>query len=145
MGNWTIRRAENRDADALSTCIEAAYAQYAARISNLPPVSADCAEGIEKYQVWVAEVEEQVVGGLVLVPKEGFMLLANVAVHPIHMGTGLGGALLALAETESVEQGYSELRLTTHVDMPEIIQLYAHLGWEHDYRHDNEVSMKKVI
>lgn len=145
MGNWTIRRAENRDADALSTCIEAAYTQYAARISDLPPVSADCAEEIKKYQVWVAEVEEQVVGGLVLVPKEGFMLLANVAVHPHHMGAGLGGALLALAETESVDQGYSELRLTTHVDMPKIIQLYAHLGWEHDHRNGNKVSMKKVI
>ena len=81
MANWTIRRAEHRDANALSVCMDAAYAPYAARINDLPPLSADCAEEIVRYQVWVAEIENDVVGGLVLVPEEGFMLLANVAVH----------------------------------------------------------------
>ncbi len=145
MGNWTIRRAEHRDADALSACIDAAYANYTARITDLPPVSADCAEEIAKYQVWVAEIKNDVVGGLVIIPKEGFMLLANVAVHPDHKGVGLGRALVALAETESLDQGYREMRLTTHVDMLENVQLYAHLGWEPDHRHGNKVSMKKMI
>ena len=144
-GDWTIRRAERCDADALSACMEAAYAQYAARIADLPPVSADCAEEIAKYQVWVAEIENRVVGGLVLIPEEGFMLLANVAVHPDHKGAGLGRALVARAETESLDQGYCELRLTTHVDMPENVQLYRHLGWELVRRHGNKVSMKKSI
>jgi N-acetylglutamate synthase-like GNAT family acetyltransferase len=145
MGNWTIRRAEHRDADALSACIDAAYAQYAARITDLPPVSADSAEEIAKYQVWVVQIENDVVGGLVMIPEEGFMRLANVAVHPDYRGAGLGRALIALAETESVDQGYREIRLTTHVGMPENVQLYAHLGWEQDQRHGNKVSMKKMI
>jgi len=50
-GNWTIRGAEGRDADALSTCIDAAYAHFAARITDLPPVSADCAEEIATFHV----------------------------------------------------------------------------------------------
>ncbi len=145
MANWTIRRAEHRDADALAACIDAAYARYAARIADLPPVSADCAEEIAKYQVWVAEIEHEVVGGLVIIPKEGFMRLANVAVHPDHKGAGLGRALIALAETEALDQGYREMRLTTHVDMPENVQLYAHLGWQQDHRRGNKVSMRKVI
>ncbi len=145
MGIWTMRRAEQRDADALSTCIDAAYAQYAAHITDLPPVSADCAEEIEKYQVWVAEIENDVVGGLVMIPEEDFMLLANVAVHPDHQGSGLGRALIALAESESLDQGYRELRLNTHVDMPENVPLYEHLGWEQDHQHGNKVSMKKMI
>ena len=119
--------------------------QYAARITDLPPVSADCAEQIAKYQVWVAEIENDVVGGLVIIPEEGFMLLANVAVHPDHKGAGLGRALIALAETESLDQGYRELRLSTHVDIPENILLYAHLGWEQNHRHGNRISMKKMI
>ena len=64
MGNWTIRRAEHHDADALSTCIDAAYAEYAARIADLPPVSADCAEEIARFQVWVAEIANDIVGGM---------------------------------------------------------------------------------
>ena len=80
MANWTIRRAGGRDADALAACLDAAYAPYAARIADLPPVSADCAGEIARFRVWVAEVADGIVGGLVLVPQDGFMLLANVAV-----------------------------------------------------------------
>ena len=145
MANWTIRRAEHGDAEALSACIDAAYALYAARITDLPPVSADCAAEIAKYQVWVAEIEDDIVGGLVLIPEADFMRLANVAVHPDHKGVGLGRALIDLAETEASDQGYREMRLTTHVDMPENIELYAHLGWEEGRRHGNKVSMTKTI
>jgi GNAT superfamily N-acetyltransferase len=145
LNNWKFRRAEIGDADALAACIDAAYAQYAARIPDLPPVSADCAAEIAKHQVWVAEIGTKFAGGLVLIPEEGFMRLANVAVHPDHQGTGLGRALVTLAETEALKQGYRELRLTTHVDMPENIRLYAHLGWAENQREGNKVSMKKMI
>ena len=145
MKNWTLRKAEQRDADALSACIDAAYAHYAAHISDLPPVSADCAGEIARHQVWVAETDNTIVGGLVLIPEQGFMRLANVAVHPDHRGAGLGRALMELAETESLDQGYRELRLTTHVAMPENIQLYQHLGWQEVQRSGNKVSMKKMI
>ena len=80
-----------------------------------------------------------------MIPEEGFMRLANVAVHPDHKGAGLGRALIALAETESADQGYREMRLTTHVDMPENVLIYEHLGWVQGRRHGNKVSMKKVI
>ncbi len=145
MASWTIRKAEQRDADALATCIEAAYADYAARIADLPPVSAGCAEAIAKHQGWVVEVENRLVGGLEMIPEKGFMRLANLAVHPDHMGAGLGRALLARADAEAFDQGYRELRLTTHVAMPENVQLYRHLGWEQDGQKGNKVSMKKVI
>ncbi len=145
MGNWTIRRAEPDDADALSVCIDAAYAQYAERITDLPTVSANCAQKIAKNQVWVADIENELVGGLVMAPQDDFMLLDNVVVHPDQRGTGLGRAFMALAETESFDQGYRELRLSTHVDMPENVQFYKRLGWKEDQRHGNRVSMKKAI
>lgn len=145
MGNWTIRRAEQRDAEALAACIEAAYEAHAARIADLPDVSAGCAEAIAKYQVWVAEIENSLVGGLVMIPEVGFMRLANIAVHPDHKGAGLGRALLARADAEALDQGYRELRLTTHIDMPENVGLYSHLGWQEDRRQGNKVSMKKTI
>jgi ribosomal protein S18 acetylase RimI-like enzyme len=145
MGNWTIRRAVHDDADPLSACIDAAYAQYAARISDLPPLSADCADEIAQHQVWVAEIGKDIVGGLVMIPMEGFMQLANVAVHPNHRGIGLGRALIALAEREALEHGYRQLHLTTHRDMPENIALYERLGWQLENRQDAKVSMKKTV
>ena len=61
---WTIRRAVPGDAAALTACLEAAYAPYAARIPDLPAVAADCAGEIAQFQVWVAESGDDVVGGL---------------------------------------------------------------------------------
>ena len=145
MGNWRLRKAKPRDADALAACIDAAYAHYADRIADLPSVSADCAGEIARYQVWIAEIGNELVGGLVMIPGKGFMRLANVAVHPDRKGAGLGGALIALAETEALDQGYRELRLTTHVCMSENVRLYEHLGWQEDGREGNKVFMKKVF
>jgi len=145
MGNWRLRKAEQRDAAALAACIDAAYAHYAARIADLPPVSADCAEEIAKYQVWVAEIGNDLIGGLVMIPEEGFMRLANVAVHSDHKGAGLGRALIALAEAESLDQGYRELRLTTHVGMPENVRFYENLGWQEDRREGNKVFMNRTV
>jgi len=145
MSSWTLRRAVARDADALAACIDAAYAQYVSRIVDLPDVSADCAEEIETYLVWVAEVAGDIVGGLVISPQEGFVQLVNIAVHPNQRGKGLGRALLALADTEARTQGFSEMRLATHRDMPENVELYAHLGWQRTGDDGAKVFMNKRL
>ena len=145
MAGWTLRRAAQSDAAGLAACIDVAYARDAARLPDLPDVSADIAEEIAQHQVWVAEFDNTIIGGLVVIPQPDFMLLANVAVHPKHAGAGLGRALIGLAESVSLDQGYRELRLTTHVDMPDNVRLYEHLGWSEIERKGNKVSMKKVF
>jgi GNAT superfamily N-acetyltransferase len=145
MDSSRIRRAQLADADALASCVDAAYAQYANRIKDLPLVSAGCAEAIAKDQVWVAVEDDEITGGLFLVAQDGFMKLANVAVHPDHSGKGLGRELINLSESEAKKQEYSEMRLNTHVAMPENLQLYIHLGWEEFARNGNTVSMRKFL
>jgi GNAT superfamily N-acetyltransferase len=66
-------------------------------------------------------------------------------VHPDHAGKGLGRAMVELAESEAAAQGYAELRLNTHVDMPENVRLYAHLGWRESGREGNRVAMMKRV
>ena len=145
MKNGTIRKAEPGDSLGLADCFKAAYASYARRIDDLPAMPDDFSEDIANYQVWVAEADSRIAGGLVLIPSEGFMLLANVAVHPDCRGAGLGRELVALAEAEAVRQGYGEMRLATHVDMPENVALYRRLGWDESGRQGNKVTMRKDL
>lgn len=140
-----IRPAVAADAKALATSIDAAYARYAGRISDLPSVSDGCAEDIANNQVWVAAEDDTIVAGLVLVAGDGFMKLANLAVHPDHGGKGLGRRLIELSEREAERHGFSEMRLNTHVDMPENVRLYQRMGWAEVARSGNTVSMKKRL
>lgn len=140
-----IRRALPSDAAGLAACIDAAYAKYQSRILDMPAVSEGCAEEITNNQVWVATMDGAIVGGLFLIANDDFMKLANLAVHPNHGGKGIGGQLMQLAEKTAIEQGYSEMRLNTHVAMPENVELYKHLGWSETARGGNTVSMSKML
>ena len=140
-----IRRAWSADAEGLGGCLDAAYAQFKDRIDDLPEMSEGCAEEIAEHLVWVAEAEGRILGGLVLIPRDGFMLLANVAVHPDGRGTGLGRRLLQLAETEAVALGYGEMRLNTHAEMAETVALYARNGWTETGRKGTTIGMRKDL
>lgn len=145
MIKWHLRRATGDDAAPLAACIRDAYAVYEERITDLPAVAEGIADDIQNNIVWVTEIDGSVAGGIVLVLQEDCLLVANVAVHPEWSGLGLGGALMAHAETECREFERGELRLSTHVDMPETIGLYAHLGWEETGRTGNRVFMRKQL
>ena len=140
-----IRKARLADADALATCIDAAYAKYALRISDMPPVSDGIAKDIASNEVWVAVERAEVIAGLFLVPRVGFLKLANLAVHPEHGGRGIGRMLTELSESVARRLGYDEMRLNTHVAMPENIQFYEHLGWQEMSRSGNTVAMRKFL
>ncbi|MDA0367289.1 MAG: GNAT family N-acetyltransferase [Proteobacteria bacterium] len=143
--DFQIRPATLPDAATLAACIDAAYAKYTKRISDMPTFSDGIADDITNNQVWMAVQDNEIVAGLILVPQDRFMKLANLAVHPSHSGKGIGRKLIELSEREAKRQGFDELRLNTHADMPENIQLYRHLGWVEVSRQDSTVSMTKHL
>jgi len=145
MSNFTVRRAAVRDAEGLAECIEAAYSIYASRIDDLPAVSAGVPDAIERSRVWVAERGGKIVGGMILVSHDGFLLLENIAVRPECSGMGLGRTLIDCAETDCLELGLHEIRLSTHEAMPENVAIYSRLGWTETRRSGNKVHMSKVI
>lgn len=145
MADWHIRRAVPGDAEALTSCIDAAYTIYDSRGLDLPDVSADIAEDITSHRVWIGELDGSVAGGIVLVPKDDHLIVANVAVDPAKSGQGLGGALMARAEADCLALGLRELRLNTHIGIPENVALYAHLGWQETGRSGNKVTMRKLL
>ncbi|HSF94274.1 MAG TPA: GNAT family N-acetyltransferase [Thermohalobaculum sp.] len=145
MKDRRIRRALPRDAQALARCIKAAYAAHAARIPDLPPVSDGIALEIADNLVWVAEQSGEILGGAVMAIRPGHAVLVNLAVVPAATGTGLGRALAETCEAEARRQGIARMKLTTHVDIPENLSLYRHLGWRESHRAGNRVHMVKDL
>lgn len=145
MPDFTIRRAVAADALALAACIDAAYASYAGLIDDLPDVSAGLAEDIHDNLVWVAVLDDRIVGGAVLAIAGPVATLANVAVHPDAGGRGLGRALIETVERHARNAGCPELRLATHIDMPANVALYTRLGWQETARRGNKVLMSKTL
>lgn len=145
MARWKIRPATTYDAVPLETCIDAAYADYRKRIHDLPLVSEGIADDIESNPVWVAELDRSVVGGLILVVRDEYALLANIAVDPDCSGMGIGRSLIEHAEAQCRKLKKTELRLNTHVAIPENMRLYEHLGWKETGRSANKVHMTKLL
>lgn len=145
MLGYNLRSATPNDADALARVIDAAYATYAERLTDLPKVSECLAEDINTHLVWVAEAEDKLIGGLVLIIQDTCAVLANVAVAPDHGGKGVGRALIDRAVEESVQRGLAEIRLSTHVEMPENVRLYERLGWSVTDTTGSKIHMSRLL
>jgi ribosomal protein S18 acetylase RimI-like enzyme len=128
--SYSLRPATGSDADAVSALVDRAYAHYVERIGMVPgPMTEDYGAVIRDKQVTVAEGEAGLVGVLVLdVDDEGFVI-DNVAVDPAVRGTGLGRALLELAEEEARRAGFDSIYLYTHEGMVENLVLYERIAY----------------
>ncbi|MEW7008661.1 GNAT family N-acetyltransferase [Lentilitoribacter sp. EG35] len=150
MTKFTIRRATLKDTQPLTSCIDAAYAGFLAKGIELPPVSEGIADDITNNIVWVAEKNEWIIGGLILVVNSDHAQshaakLANIAVHPSAGGLGIGRALITTCGRYVRDLGLSELHLATHKDMPENVGLYEHLGWHVTGAEGNKIFMTKAL
>ena len=109
----------------------------------------DYTEIIGNHHVTVAEGDGIIEGLIVLrITDEGF-LIDNVAVRPAMRGTGLGRALLELADAEARQAGFASIYLFTHEKMTENRALYSRIGYvEYDRRSQgdfNLVFMRKPL
>jgi ribosomal protein S18 acetylase RimI-like enzyme len=139
----SFRSADVADASNVAALVDAAYGHYVQRIGGPPrPMTDDYAEVIRDRRVTVAEAHGAIVGVIVLaVTDEGF-LVDNVAVHPTHRGTGVGRALLELAEAEARRAGFESIYLYTHEKMTENLELYSRIGYvEYDRRSRGAFSL----
>ncbi|MTI08822.1 GNAT family N-acetyltransferase, partial [Curvivirga aplysinae] len=128
--NYDLRKAILEDAISLSECIDNAYAKYTGIIKELPNFSDGIEEDILSNEVWVLTDSSTIIAGLILMLQEGYLKLANIAIHPDWTGKGIGRYLLEFAEKRARDLGYSEMRLNTHMEMTDNISLYHHLGWK---------------
>ena len=112
--SWTIRKAVVSDEEVLAECMHASYLIYTSRLGGktLPPMRVDYKEEIRTSPVWIAEFDGMLVGGLILMPEEEYMTIANVAVHPQFQGKGLGrGPLWSLEKLRQKSKGIQNCAL----------------------------------
>ncbi len=113
----------------------AAYQKYVTRIGRQPaPMTADYSQAAAGGHSWVAEQAGQVVAILVLEPADDHLLVDNVAVAPDQQGSGIGVALLHLAEQQARRAGLPEVRLYTNESMTENLAFYARRGYRESHR-----------
>lgn len=74
-------------------------------------MTADHAALVEAGDVWILDVDDRLVGGLMLRDSGDHLLVSNIAVIPDRQGQGLGGMLLGFAEDEARRRGFAEMRL----------------------------------
>jgi len=139
-----IRRADLIDAKGLAACIDAAYAPARARGIDLPPVSEGVDQDIRDHLVWVTE-DCDIRGGIVVAMHGNRAHLVNIAVHPASGGQGIGKQLIETALGVAQDRGALWMDLATHVDMPENVVLYGHLGWQETGREANKVLMTRRL
>jgi GNAT superfamily N-acetyltransferase len=130
-----IRPASGADAPALASIAVAAYQHYVPRIGRPPaPMTADYTAAVRRGQAWVAAVDGEVAGFIILIPQPGYLLLENVAVLPAAQGRGIGARLLALAEDRARALHLPEIRLYTNAAMTENLAYYPQHGYTQTHR-----------
>lgn len=134
-----------QDVQALKSCIDRAYQPVKSKLPDLPDVSSGLAEDIAAHTVFVAELDGRIAGCAIVSLTASSAHLMNIAVDPDAKGKGLGRLLIEHVEDFARTSGAGDLRLATHVGMPENVALYSHLGWSETSRTGNKVLMKKDL
>lgn len=130
-----IRKGENGDLHGVRACAAASYAMYIPRIGRKPaPMLADFETHLARGELFIALCGGDVAGYIVLYRRGDHLHIENVAVHPVHQGSGIGRTLLDFAEKTALDKDLFAIELYTNAKMTENLALYPHLGYEETAR-----------
>ncbi|MBT8433272.1 MAG: GNAT family N-acetyltransferase [Gammaproteobacteria bacterium] len=91
---------------------------------------ADFAASIAKGHLYVAQVDNQIVGFAVFYARQDHVHLENVAVTPGFQNRGFGRKLIEYVEQQAQQEGYNRIELYTNASMSENLELYPRLGFK---------------
>ncbi|MBP1988009.1 GNAT family N-acetyltransferase [Halolamina salifodinae] len=171
MADVSLRAATIGDADALAAAYRSAYAEnrdlgFPAKAESA--TAAAVREWVGEQQVFVAETDEGVVGGVRLGTEDvaeqtsagnqnasrsgdDAATISRLGVRERWKGEGIGSRLLERAERAAREAGHTRVRLTTPDEHPFLPEFYHAHGYEitGDYplsfREYDEVVMEKSL
>ena len=138
-----VRRCQARDLSAVATLLDEATAWVGERGYEqwpLPFPQAEIAAGIERGEVYVAELGGEVVATVTLLwddelhwgerPSDA-AYVHRLAVSRAHAGERIGQAVVEWADAIAAANGRAFLRLDCHRTNPGIRRYYEELGFEH--------------
>jgi GNAT superfamily N-acetyltransferase len=128
-----IRYAVGGDAEALHKLIQAAFAEYEAVLPVPPGALGDTLEharsAIADGRTLLACDGGQIMGTARYEPRDGYMYVGRVAVHPDYRRRGVGIELMGYVEQVARDLGYTRLRLGTRQSMPGNLAFIEGLGY----------------
>lgn len=155
MNDAHVRRATVTDAEPLTRVYHGAYREnrrlgFPAKAESIP--EGDVADWIREHRVYVATIDNEVVGGVRLEETEPERVkLSRLGVHERWKGRGIGSELLEYAEEVARDCGYATVWLTTSEEHPYLPDLYRDRGYEETapyplaYRDYDEIVMEKRL
>jgi len=125
----TIRLARICDAEAISTTLREAFAEFEslytpAGFSATTPSKEQIEARFGEGSIWVAELAGKLVGTVAAVPRGTELYIRSMAVIPTARGQGAGTLLLNATESFAAEHHYRRLVLNTTPFLLGAVRLY---------------------
>jgi GNAT superfamily N-acetyltransferase len=151
MQKQSFRRATPLDASTVREITRAAYAKWVAVIGREPkPMTANYEQAVIDHVIDLLEEDGRPIALIEVIPEPSHLLIENVAVLPDWQDKGVGGVLLARAETIARSLHLNEMGLYSNAMFLTNISFYAHRGFseflrEHHVKWGGVVHMKKPV
>jgi GNAT superfamily N-acetyltransferase len=130
VGNLALRRATRADLDAVVAIQHAAYARNRELLGVEPlPLMTDYEAIFRDYEIWVT-ASGPVEGVLILKGRADDLLIWSIATDTTRQKSGLGRAMLAVAELRARELGLDTMRLYTGTVLEHLVAWYTRNGYE---------------
>lgn len=131
---FTIRPARPEDAPRLHHIELATRDQFVAigsdqAAANPPDPIELLVEYARSERSWVAVVDDEVVGYILVGFLDNAAHIFHVCVHPVHQGHGVGKALIEQVKSWARSVGLPAITLATFYEVPWNGPLYEHLGF----------------
>jgi putative acetyltransferase len=135
-----IRLALPEDASAIASVLSESFAEYKAfytpqGFTATTPASEGVLSRINEGPVWIASLDQIIVGTVAAVPVDKALYIRGMAIIPAARGRAIGEMLLRQVESFASAHGYKRLLLSTTPFLTRAIRLYEHFGFRPD-NHD---------
>jgi GNAT superfamily N-acetyltransferase len=130
-----FRVATQSDIITAARLIFESYAPYIPIMGKIPPtIFEDFGEHIRLGNLWLLSSGNEIIGMVVLTPRDDYMLLQSMAVAPAYQGYGYGRVLLGFSDDLARSSGVRSIRLYTNSLMERNQQIYKRNGYRETYR-----------
>jgi putative acetyltransferase len=154
--NIQIRTAVPDDAASIASVLHESFVEYQSSytpegFASTTPAPDEIQARMNEGPRWVALRDNNIVGTVSVVPKDGSLYIRGMAILPAARGERIGEALLKQIESFAAEHNYRRLFLSTTPFLSRAIRLYEKFGFRrngegpHDLFGTPLMTMEKIL